>query len=355
MNALPLPLLLVIFVAAGAAVWMAGSRLSMATDVLDTKLGLGDAFGGLVLLAIVTNLPEIAIVVSAALTQQVGIAVGNILGGIAMQTVVLVILDAVAVPGTKALSYLGASLLVLLEAGMVVAVLSITVMGSQLPSSLFFLRIDPAALLIVVVWVAGLLLVYRARKGLPWHQQGQPPDGQIKPRGHSRKARAQEAVKRGMSTNRAAFIFVVGAVVTLAAGALLELSGEGIATQIHLSGVIFGSTVLAAATSLPEISTGLSAVRMGDYQLAFGDIFGGNAFLPVLFLLAGLLSGQAVVPQAQVTDIYLTGLGALLSVVYMFGILFRPKRTIARLGIDSAVVLLLYLLGMAGLLVIGGS
>jgi cation:H+ antiporter len=353
MNTLPLPLLLAIFVAAGAAVWMAGSRLSMATDVLDTKLGLGDAFGGLILLAIVTNLPEIAIVVSAALTHQVDIAVGNILGGIALQTVVLVVLDAVAVPGTVALSYLGASLLVLLEAGMVVAVLSITVMGSQLPSSLMLWRIDPAALLIVVVWVAGLLLVYRARKGLPWHQQGQPPDGQSKPRGHSKKTRARHAVKRGMSTSRAAFVFVIGAAVTLAAGALLELSGEGIATQIHMSGVIFGSTVLAAATALPEVSTGLAAVRMGDYQLAFGDIFGGNAFLPVLFLLAGLLSGEAVVPQAQVTDIYLTGLGALLSVVYMFGILFRPSRTIARVGLDSAVVLLLYLLGMAGLIAIG--
>ena len=183
-------MLLAIFVAAGAAVWMAGTRLVSATDVLDTRLGLGEAFGGLILLAIVTNLPEIAIVVSAALTHQLGIAVGNILGGIALQTVVLVLLDAAGLPGTVALSYRGASLLVLLEAGIVVAVLSVTVMGSQLPASLMLWRIDPAALVIVVVWVAGLFLVYRARKGLPWHQQGQPPDGQERPRGHSKKARA---------------------------------------------------------------------------------------------------------------------------------------------------------------------
>ena len=133
---------------------------------------------------------------------------------------------------------------------------------------------------------------------------------------------------------------------------MLELSGEGIATQIHVSGVIFGATVLAAATALPEVSTGLQAVRMGDYQLAFGDIFGGNAFLPTLFLLAGLLSGQAVVTQAQSTDIFLTGLGALLSLVYMFGIVFRPSKTIARVGIDSAVVLILYVVGMIGFFVI---
>lgn len=355
MNSLPLAALLAIFVAAAAAVWMAGSRLSIATNVLDTRLGLGEAFGGLILLAIVTNLPEIAIVVSAALTHELGIAVGNILGGIALQTVVLVLLDAAGLPGTVSLSYRGASLLVLLEAGTVVAVLSVTVMGSQLPSNLLWWRIDPAALLIVVVWVAGLFLVQRARKGLPWHEQGQPPDGQNRPRGHSKKTRARRASERGVSTTRAVVQFVVGAVVTLAAGALLAISGEGIATQVHMSGVLFGSTVLAAATSLPEVSTGLASVRMGDYQLAFGDIFGGNAFLPVLFLVASLLSGQAVVPQAQVTDIYLTGLGALLSVVYMFGIVFRPSRTVARIGLDSAVVLLLYLLGIAGLVAIATS
>ncbi len=66
MSSLPLAVLLADFVGAGAAVWVAGIKLSDATDVLDTRLGWG-AIGGLILLAIVTNLPEIAIVASAAL------------------------------------------------------------------------------------------------------------------------------------------------------------------------------------------------------------------------------------------------------------------------------------------------
>ena len=69
----------------------------------------------------------------------------------------------------------------------------------------------------------------------------------------------------------------------------IEQSGEKFFGGIGLSGVIFGSTVLAAATSLPELSTGLTATRRGDYKLAMGDIFGGNAFLPVLFLVVTLL------------------------------------------------------------------
>ena len=136
---------------------------------------------------------------------------------------------------------------------------------------------------------------------------------------------------------------------------VLERSGDAIAGHIGLSGVLFGATVLAAATSLPELSTGLTSVRQGDYQLAVSDIFGGNAFLPVLFLLATLLSGKAVLPHAHNTDIYLTALGVLLTIVYVVGLVFRPQRRRARMGVDSIVVLVLYALGVAGLFAVAGS
>ena len=91
---------------------------------------------------------------------------------------------------------------------------------------------------------------------------------------------------------------------------------------------------------------------MGDAQLAMSDIFGGNAFLPVLFLVASLVSGTAVLPQAQDTDIYLTGLGILLTVCYVFGLVFRPRRAVLGIGPDSLAVLLLYVLGIAGLVAV---
>ena len=72
----------------------------------------------------------------------------------------------------------------------------------------------------------------------------------------------------------------------------------------------------------------------------------------VLFLLAALLSGEAVLPQAKNTDIYLAGLGILLTTVYLYGLIFRPKRQILHMGIDSLVVLVLYLVGIAGLFAI---
>jgi cation:H+ antiporter len=216
-------------------------------------------------------------------------------------------------------------------------------------------RLAPASVLIVILWVAGLLLLQRAGKSLPWHESGEAPDNQVPPKGHSQQKAEQDASSRRVSTARSAAIFGVAAVVTLVAGVVLERSGDEIAGHIGLSGVLFGATVLAAATSLPELSTGLTSVRQGDFQLAMSDIFGGNAFLPVLFLLATLLSGKAVLPQAQSTDIYLTALAILLTLVYAAGLLFRPQRRIARMGIDSLVVLVLYALGVLGLFAIAGG
>jgi cation:H+ antiporter len=67
-------LLLLIFVASAAVIWGAGVALSDTTDVLSQRLHLGSALGGLILLALATNLPEIAITASAALSGDVSVA-----------------------------------------------------------------------------------------------------------------------------------------------------------------------------------------------------------------------------------------------------------------------------------------
>ena len=339
-------LLLLIFVVGAAAVWLAGVQLSNTTDVIDSRFGLGQALGGLIFLAIATNLPEIAIVVSASLTHLVGIAIGNILGGIAIQTVVLVILDGFGLRRKAALTYEAASLQLVLEGVLVISVLVISIMGTQLPTSVIYAHLAPGDLLIAALWLIGLWLINKARTDLPWQEKGRAPNTS-----RPTPSRSQEKREK-WSTLRVLLIFTVAALVTLAAGVVLEQSSSAIADHVGLSGVLFGSTVLAAATALPEVATGLASVKIGDYTLAFSDIFGGNAFLPVLFLPATLLSGQSVLPQAKNTDIYLASLGALLTAVYIYGLIFRPKRQLLYLGIDSLVVLVIYIVGVIGLFTI---
>lgn len=338
-----------LFVLAALAIWFAGIQLSNTTDSIDSRLGLGEAMGGLIFLALVTNLPEIAIVITASLTDHIGLAIGNILGGIAFQTVVLVILDGFGLRQKATLTYKAASLQLVLEAVVVISVLVIAIMGAELPQAILFARLAPGDVMILVAWFVGLWLVNKARKDLPWHKKGYAPDSV----GPAKSASQKKLEKR--STLRVVFIFICASMVTLLAGVVLEESSSAIAAHVGWSGVLFGSTILAAATSLPEISTGLEAVKMGDYTLAVSDIFGGNAFLPVLFFPATLFAGKSVLPQAQDTDIYLAGLGVLLTAIYIYGLIFRPKRQYFCLGIDSIVVLLVYILGIVGLFTISGS
>jgi cation:H+ antiporter len=353
LEGLSLPLLLAVFAAAAGAIWYAGIKLSDMTDVLSTRLGLGQALGGVILLAIATNLPELAITGSAAWSGNLGVAVGNILGGIAIQTVVLVVLDLFGTRGGPPLTYRAASLSLVLEGVLVIAVLTIAIMATQLPASLVAFRLTPGAVLITLIWVVGVWLVSRASKGLPWHDNaGDAPDTQEEPKGHSQAAKASGGTAGTVSIARAGTVFVIAAAITLVAGVVLERSGTTMAGHIGMSGVLFGATVLAAATSLPELSTGLASMKLHDYQLAVSDIFGGNAFLPVLFLLATLISGKAVLPHAQNTDIYLAALGILLTTVYICGLIFRPRRRWLGMGVDSLTVLVLYTAGISGLVAI---
>jgi cation:H+ antiporter len=154
--------LVLIFLAAAGAIWLAGIHLSSATDALDIRLGLGEAIGGVILLALATNLPEIAIM------------------------------------------------------------LAIVVMGAQLPATHLLGRIEPASLMLAIFWVVGVFLISRARRGLPWHDTtGTAPGGQAKPRGHSKTGSVEK-----MALGRAGSVFAVGAAVTLGAGIVLEQSGE---------------------------------------------------------------------------------------------------------------------------------
>jgi cation:H+ antiporter len=349
---LSFPVLLLIFVVSAVLIWFAGIKLSETADILATHFGLGEALGGLILLAIVTNLPEIAITVSAALQHNLELAIGNILGGIAIQTVVLVLLDVFGLGKKDPLTYRAASLVLVLEGIMVITVLTLVVVGNQLRPSVIYLGVSPIDAIILLVWLGGIYMIGKARTNLPWHQLGVLPDSQKERRGHSMKKKHDSALKKGVTIQRVIVVFALCSLITLVAGVGLEISGDAIARHIGMTGVIFGATILAAATALPEVSTGLASMKLKDYQMAMSDIFGGNAFLPVLFMVATVISGKSVLPLAHKTDIYLTGVAILLTIIYICGLMFRPRKQLLWMGVDSFMVVIVYLIGLLGLFVI---
>jgi cation:H+ antiporter len=154
------------------------------------------------------------------------------------------------------------------------------------------------------------------------------------------------------TTVTAGGIFAVACVVTLVSGVVLEVAGSHLADRAHINGVIFGATVLSVATALPEISSGIAAVRIGDNELAVADIFGGNSFQVVLFLVADLIAGKPVLPSSGHANSWLAILGILLTVIYAWAVVIRHERAYLRLGIASHLAVVVFGLGVAGLVVV---
>lgn len=349
MDSLSTTALIGVFLAGAAATWVAGVFLSDTTDVVDDRFNLGEALGGLILLGIAGTLPEIAITVSAAIQGHLGLATGNLLGGIAMQTLVLVLLDATSRSKTP-LTSLSTVLEPIIEAVFVIILVTMALLGPLLPASVAIGPVSPISILIVITWFLGLLILNRLRGSQRWatvteHVEAQmvtPSPGPVKGVRPNRF--------RNAKTSTAVLVFALASVVTLIAGVVLEQSGNALANDWGINGVIFGATILAAVTALPEISTGIRAVRLGQVGLAMGDIFGGNQVQMTLFLVADLLAGRPVLQSVDPSSGWLGGIGVVVTALFAGGLVLRPPKKFAGIGPDSWLVLLMYVIGLVGLL-----
>jgi len=341
LNSFSSNLLLSIFLISTIAIWISGIKLTKAIDAITTHYNLGEAFGGMVFLAIVTNLPEIAITSVAAYHHDYDIAISNILGGIAIQTVVLVLIDIFGVGRSAPLTEKGHSKILIVEGVSLIFILCMVIIASQFPASLFFARSTPFEWIILIIWLGTIFLTskFMGKKKTSFASQ------------QTIKNNLRFPSKNFKGTTIAAIlVLIIGAIITLFAGWTLEVTGEQLANRWGMSGVLFGGTILALCTALPEISTGIASAKIRDYNMAVSDIFGGNAFLPVLFLMASLIGNDAILPHLKPSDIYLTVLGIILTGIYMIGMVLHAKKQILRMGIDSLLVVIVYLLGLWGLL-----
>jgi cation:H+ antiporter len=339
----PMIIPLITFVAAGALTWIAGVTLTKTTDSLDFRFKIGEGMGGLIILGIVGSLPEIAIAVSAAIHGHISVIIGNLIGGISVQTLVIVLLD-FAVDGKRPLSYLAGSISMFFETAFAVVMVLLAIAATYIPAQNSIFHLNPLSIPIAIAWFAGLYLVdksYQVRRFTQVAADASP--GRV----HSKRKKTKgDSFYTGRKSSYVIFVFILASVVILAAGYYLEESSVALAGIFNIKTGLFAATALALVTSLPEISTGLEAVFIGDNHLAISDIWGGNAFMLVPIFALDLIMGKPVLSFAQNSDRLLAGLGAVMMAIYGVAFLVRLRRSYWRLGLDSILEIILYAVGI---------
>ncbi len=334
-------------VLAGVVVVLSGSRLASLADSVADRYGLGDAWVGALLLASVTSLPEVVSGITATWVGQTDMAFSAIFGSCSFNIVLIVLLNG-AIGGGSILRGKGGAHTLSSAFGIVLTALAL--LGILLVEKFQATRTLASAcewaitILIAVSYVLCMRTVFRAEK-----------DG-IE---HETTPSAPKAGSGGLTTK---IVFI--SAVLVGSAWWLARTGDILADHpIELIGRPLGATFvgflfLAMATSLPEIATGLAAVRLGNLDMALGNIFGSNMFniFVIPFLkIASVASGDDLLMEGEdfhASQNLIAGvLPILLTGIVVGSLTYASRRTILRrFGLDSGLLAAIYLLGMLVLL-----
>ncbi len=321
--------------ALGAVVLItAGVKFTKIVDELADRTRLGEALAGAVLLGAATSLPGLITTVVGASDGEAGFAVSNAVGGIAAQTTFLVFAD-MAYRRVN-LEHAAASLPNVVQTMVLMALIGIVLSAAAGPEVRIG-WIHPATLVLPVVYGYGLVLARRARTSPMWEPQ------------ETAETVVDDPDLPGESTSlQSLWTWFAGlALIVAITGFVVGEAGIALARETPLSGSVVAALFTSVVTSLPELVTVLTAVRIGALTLAVSNIVGGNSF-DVLFVFAADLAftSGSVYNAVDGAALFLLSLTVLLTALLATGMLTRERRHI---GFEGLAILGCYFAGIAAL------
>lgn len=314
----------------------AGVRFTKIVDELADRTRIGEALAGAVLLGAATSMPGLITTVVGASSGDAGFAVSNAVGGIAAQTTFLVLAD-LAYRRVN-LEHAAASLPNIVQTMVLMALIGIVLSAAAGPN-LTIGWIHPASFALVIVYGYGLVLARRAHTNPMWNPQATPDTIEDDP--------DPDSIDTPLA--RLWLWFVGLAFIVSGTGFVIGTAGVSISEQTALSGSLVAALFTSVVTSLPELVTVVTAVRIGALTLAVSNIVGGNSF-DVLFVFAAdaSFSSGSVYHSVDGDGLFLMSLTVILTALLAAGMLSRERRHI---GFEGIAILVFYVLGVGALIV----
>lgn len=142
------------------------------------------------------------------------------------------------------------------------------------------------------------------------------------------------------------FIFFASALAIVIAGTQLAREGDRISEQTGIGGLWIGAIVVAAATSLPEVITDVSAAVIKEPDLAVGDLMGSSmANMMVLAVVDLIHRRHRVLQRVSQGHTLVASLAIALTALAASFVLADLGWSVARVGVDTLVIAVLYFAG----------
>ncbi|HVW37151.1 MAG TPA: hypothetical protein VHB99_07590 [Pirellulales bacterium] len=327
------------FVISGLAIVAAGTALTHFADRITEATKLGRRLVGSILLAGATSLPELTIDINAVRLGAPDLAVGDLVGSSLFNLLILALIDlsrhsrGQMFSRTAAAHALSGTASIALTA---IAALSILTSRQWPGASVGGVSLGGIAILIAYAFAARLIFY----------------DQQISARPSEGGGRKSLAPAGRTTLSKAIAGFVTAAAGIVIAGPFMAESAEKLATLSGLGNTFVGSTLVAFCTSLPELVATVTAVRIGAFDLAIGNIYGSNAFNMVLLMPLDLFFPGSLLAAVSPTHAATCLATILITSVAVMGQLYQVESRVRFLEPDAWLIIALVLgsLGMVYLL-----
>ncbi len=190
------------------------------------------------------------------------------------------------------------------------------------------------SLMILVTYTLGLRVIYRDQQG----NQQPPADSPVE---HLESERSPKAVVHSVVG------FLIASMVIIISAPYSASAAETIAKLSGLGETFVGTTMIALATSLPELVACIAAVRMGAMDLAIGNVFGSNTFNLLLMIPLDAAYPGSLVGSVDTIHLLTCMFVILVTSVVIIGQLYRVESRVLLVEPDAALILLLVTTGLA--------
>lgn len=248
------------FLLSGLLIWFSARWLVKASDEIAKMTGLGHVFVGSLFLAASTSTPELFVDIEATRRGIPDLAAGDLLGSSLINLTIFCTLTLIYWKSTndnlprqtRFSSWLAA--LLTAEVGLFIF------LRSDLSVSIFSL----SSFALIITYLAGWRMIFET-------PQTNRESAEIK--------------KSPRHLFKSVIGFFSGTIVIFFASPFLVSSVEIMADQTGLGKTLIGTSLLALTTSFPELSSSITAIRRGLFNLVAGNIVGSNCMNMLIFVV----------------------------------------------------------------------